>query len=131
MKSQELAEMKLKHPCNNSSSKYQFSFGKTARFINRSDLAKGILDKFYDLPSELSKHSNGFARSKRDLQKGYSKEGPSPCFYNPKLPQTAKDIMFKPGREVLTKLTRNAKMRHYSMIRLRNFQDLGSTSQKG
>lgn len=69
MKSQEKAEEKYRNICNRSSAKYQYSFGKSQRFQQRTVLTKTLLDKFYDLPSEISKKGVIFARSKRDLQK--------------------------------------------------------------
>lgn len=69
MKSKEKAEEKCSNVCNRSASKYQYSFGREQRFQERVGLAKTLLDKFYDLPSEISKRGSIFGRAHRDLQK--------------------------------------------------------------
>jgi|688.fasta_scaffold734864_1 hypothetical protein len=68
MKSEERADRTLKNPCNKSPSKYQFSFGKEQRFKQRI-LKTEMLDKFYELPSQISKRAVIFGREKRDCEK--------------------------------------------------------------
>jgi len=98
MKSQQQAHLKCKHPCNNSTAKFQYSFAKSQRFT-RAHLAQALTTHFYDLPSELTAKTNLFARSKRDLQKQpKTEQAPAPWHYHPKHPPAAKDIKFGPGR---------------------------------
>lgn len=83
MKSQELAEATYKNPCNRSSAKYQYSFGKEQRFKQRV-LKTEILDKFYELPSQISRRGAVFGRDKRDCDRPMHLDSVPSWNYNPK-----------------------------------------------
>lgn len=68
MKSSEKAYRTYHHTRNNSTAKYQFSFGREKRFNRRADSIY-TLDKFYEIPSQLVKRAHIFSRAKRDFQK--------------------------------------------------------------
>lgn len=99
MKSQEQADATYKNPCNRSSAKYQYSFGKEQRFKQRI-LKTEILDKFYDLPSQISRRGAIFGRDKRDCDRPSHIDTVPSWNYNPKEPKSTANIVFAPGREV-------------------------------
>jgi hypothetical protein len=68
MKSEERAFQTCKNVCNKSSAKYQYSFGREQRFKQRI-LKTETLDKFYDLPSQITKRGVIFGRDKRDCDR--------------------------------------------------------------
>jgi hypothetical protein len=79
MKTSEMAFLTLKHPCNNSSAKSQFTFSRQPRFHDRQALAATLSHKYYDLPSQLSKHSFTFARAEPSTRNNH--QTPSPGRY--------------------------------------------------
>ena len=68
MKSAERAEQTLKNLNNKSSCKYQYSFSREQRFKQRV-LKTELLDKFYELPSQITKRAAVIGRAKRDCDR--------------------------------------------------------------
>ena len=101
MKSQEEAQRTNKNVCNSSTSKSQFSFGREKRFKQNSR-RNNMPDRFYDLPSQITKKGGTIARAKRDCQKVAQERAPSPGNYNPQVEANQPEVVFASGRDVLS-----------------------------
>lgn len=129
MKSQERAEVTYKNPCNKSSSKFQYSFGKEQRFKQRI-LKTEILDKFYDLPSQISRRGAIFGKDKRDCDRQMHVESVPSWNYNPKEVKSTAQIVFAPGREVPSSTLRLAKWHRHSTAAPSTTQGQATTTPK-
>jgi hypothetical protein len=67
MKSEEKARRTFLNPCNQSTAKHQYSFGKQQRFAH--SLNHRHNDSFYDVPSTLGRRGGTLSRAKRDCQR--------------------------------------------------------------
>ena len=102
-----MAWLKQKNICNKSTSKMQYTFSKEQRFVNRGEHAKTLLDKYYDIPQQLSKKTFTFSKDKK--LRYQLNQVPSPGHYSLKETTSAKDITFKAGREVRDKFIKQCK----------------------
>ncbi len=72
----------LKHPANDSTAKYQFSFSKSSRFPQPRSYTNTIS---YDLPSNRSRRKSGFGYGNRStFFDGQNLENPAPAQYRSK-----------------------------------------------
>jgi hypothetical protein len=130
MKSQELAEQTYKNLCNKSSSKYQYSFGKEQRFKQRI-LKTEVLDKFYDLPSQVSRRGIVFGKDKRDCDRQIPIDSVPSWNYNPKEVRSTSNIVFAPGREVEPIIIRTVRSHQCSTTQQSPTLVRASTTQVG
>lgn len=68
MKSLEQAHRTRNSLCNNSTAKYQFTFGREARFKEKNIRSRPP-DSFYNLPSQVNRKGAVIGTSKRGCQK--------------------------------------------------------------
>ena len=122
MKSGEQAQRTYKNPCNTSTSKFQYSFGKDPRFKHRR--LHHHPDTYYNLPSEISKKGGTIGRAKRDCQKSDNKIGPDPGSYTPQDRPSEPAIGFAAGRDVENSF--NTEMRAFFDVLQHDYQLPGS-----